>query len=269
MKSIMLNQKNSTFIKFYILVHENIYDQQKKVIDKICQEHINCNISYLILKNEFKNISNAGFIKRTTAIFYRLLLQKLLPDEKKTLYFDCDTLIYKDLNELYNYNISDKYYTGSYEGGPLTQYGHNLTDFINSGVLLINLENLRKDNIYEKIYEFLTKNNNRLAYLDQDAINVVCNKKNGFLPRFYVSSGVCEPNKFKKLNKEKEKEKNDLKIQNLKEPYVFHFKKYEKPWYGIAKNNKMICFDFFHRFYEYARKTSYYFEILNNFKVFT
>lgn len=193
-------------------------------------------------------------------------LQNLLPNETKTLYFDCDTLIYKDLNHLYNFNIKDKYYVGQYEGHPLIQYGPNLTDFINSGVLLINLVNLRKDNIFSKIYEFLRKNNKKLTFLDQDAINVVCNKKNGFFPSDYISSGICDYNTLSLLTKEKEK--NSRLIQNLKEPYIFHFKIYNKPWFGIANNNGMICYDFFPTFYEYAKKTSYYFEILENFKVF-
>ena len=131
MKSIMLNQKNNTFIKFYILVWKNIYEEQKPIIDKICIEHKNCNITYLKLKNEFKEISTKGIIKRTTAIFYRLLLQNLLPKEKKILYFDCDIVVYKDLNELYNYNNYNKYYIGQYEGKPLNKYGNKLKDFIN------------------------------------------------------------------------------------------------------------------------------------------
>jgi len=122
--SIMLSQKNNTFIKFYILVWKNINKEQKPIIDKICIEHKNCNITYLKLKNEFQEISTKGIIKRTTAIFYRLLLQNLLPKEKKILYFDCDIVVYKDLNELYNYNNYNKYYIGQYEGKPLYKYGN-------------------------------------------------------------------------------------------------------------------------------------------------
>jgi lipopolysaccharide biosynthesis glycosyltransferase len=82
-------------------------------------------------------------------------------------------LIYKDLTKLYNYNIKDKYYVGQYEGKPLEKYGKNLNDFLNSGAILINLENLRKDNIFPKIIDFLRKNNQSLLFLDQYAINVV------------------------------------------------------------------------------------------------
>ena len=101
-------------------------------------------------------------------------------NETKSLYFDCDTLIYKDLTKLYNYNIKDNYYVGQYEGKPLENYGKNLNDFINSGAILINLENLRKDNIFPKIIDFLIFNNQSLLFLDQYAINVVWNGKNGF-----------------------------------------------------------------------------------------
>jgi lipopolysaccharide biosynthesis glycosyltransferase len=204
MKSIMINQHENTYIIFHILISEDIYNEQKPVIDDICQEYNNCRINYYKLKNEFKEFSTiTHVIKRTTAIYYRLLLQNLLLNETKTLYFDCDTLIYKDLTELYNYNISDKYYIGQYEGKPNRKYGNNLTDFINSGVILINLENLRKDNIFLKMIDFLRKNNHRLSFLDQDAINVVCNGKNGFFPSNYIISGTCSLKLFRKINKVK------------------------------------------------------------------
>ena len=265
MKSIMLNQHENTYIIFHILVSEDIYNEQKLVIDDICHEYKNCRINYYKLKDEFKEFSTSGFIKRTTAIYYRLLLQNLLQNEAKTLYFDCDTLIYKDLNDIYNYNISGKYYVGAYEGKPLGIYGKNLNDFINSGAILINLENLRKDNIFPKILDFLRNNNKRLLYLDQDAINVVCNKKNGIFPPNYISFGICDLDKIKEINKDK----SNLLNNELKEPYIFHFKRYKKPWLGIAKGgNNFICFDFFPRFYEYAKKTKYYFYILEKFACF-
>jgi lipopolysaccharide biosynthesis glycosyltransferase len=265
MKSIMINQHKNTYIIFHILVSDGIYNSQKPVIDDICQEYKNCRINYYILKDEFKEFSVSGIIRRTTAIYYRLMLQNLLINETKTLYFDCDTLIYKDLTELYNYNISEKYYIGKYEGKPLIKYGRNLSDFINSGAMLINLEKLRKDNIFPKMIDFLRKNNGRLFFLDQDAINVVCNSNNGFFPSNYISSGICNLDALHKINKAK----SNLLVEQLKESYIFHFKKYKKPWHGIAKGkDKLICFDFFPRFYEFARKTKYYFIILEKFACF-
>jgi lipopolysaccharide biosynthesis glycosyltransferase len=263
MKSIMLSQKSNTFINFYILIHENAYNKSKPVIDKISQEHSNCKIKYFLLKDEFKEFKGSYW---TTAAFYRLIIQNFLINETKCLYFDCDTLIYKDLNEIYSYNITDKYYIGGYEGYSLIKYGRILYNNINSGVLLINLEKLRNDNVLEKIINFLRNYNEVLTFPDQEAINVVCNKNNGMFPSYFISSGICDLEKIKAINEKKE-------FQNMTKkyfrPYIFHFRVYKKPWLGIAEGkNKLICFDFLSRFHEAARKTSYYFEILEKYAIF-
>ena len=52
------------------------------------------------------------------------------------------------------------------------------------------------------------------------------------------------------------------------EPFVFHIKNYRyKPWNGVTNNNHNICFEQIGRFYEYARKTIYFYKILEVFKV--
>ena len=101
--------------------------------------------------------------------------------------------------------------------------------------MLINLENLRRDNILPKIYNFLRKYNKELILLDQDAINVVCNKKLGFFPSYFISYGICDLNYLNMINKEN---LNNNRIKDLKEPYIFHFKIYTNHWYRIAKKRK-------------------------------
>ena len=49
--------------------------------------------------------------------------------------------------------------------------------------------------------------------------------------------------------------------------YVYHFIKHIKPWVGIPNKNTFVCFGSISRFYEAARKTSYYDEILKLFPV--
>lgn len=261
MKSIMLNQKNNTFINFYILIHENVYNESKSVIDKICQEHSNCNIKYFILKNEFKEFRASYW---TAGAFYRLMLQKLLVNETKCLYFDCDTLIYRDLNIIYNYNNTNNYYIGEYEGYTLKKLGMVIENYINSGVLLINLRKLREDNIFDKIMNFLRTNNRSLTFPDQEALNMVCYKNNAMFPKYFISSGICNINKIKEIKK------LFPEIQKYYiTPYVFHFKCYIKPWLGIAvSKNNVICYDFLTRFHEFARKTNYYLEILEKYKAY-
>ena len=51
--------------------------------------------------------------------------------------------------------------------------------------------------------DFLRKNNQSLLFLDQDAINVVFNGKNGFFPSYHISLGICSLSKIQKINKVK------------------------------------------------------------------
>ena len=108
MKSIMISQNNDTFINFYILV-SNLTRAQKIVIIRISREHKNCKIKFFDMGNQFKEFHLANNIW-STANFYRLRLTDLLKDVKKIIYLDTDTLVYKDLSKIYNYNIEGKYY---------------------------------------------------------------------------------------------------------------------------------------------------------------
>ena len=148
MKSIMLSQKSNTYIIFHMLVPANIKKEEKEVIDKICQQHKNCEIKYFEMDERYKGLNTKGVTKWSTAMYYRLRLPDLLPNEKKILYLDCDTLIYKDLTELYNYNINGKYFTGMLEPR------NEIKNYINTGVMLFNLEELRLGNIIKKIEEY-------------------------------------------------------------------------------------------------------------------
>ena len=180
MKSIMLSQKNDTFIclqvlnnffsckisvNFYIMV-SNLTKEQKSVINKIEKQHKNCKINFLYMGNQFKEFRLPINIW-TTANYYRIKLPEILKDVKKIIYLDTDTLIYKDLTKLYNYDIEGKYFIGMPENKGENFYKRNnvsFNNFINTGVILCNLEELRKGNISSKIIEYISKNNNKTKY---------------------------------------------------------------------------------------------------------
>lgn len=118
MKSIMLHQNTDTFIKFYLLV-SNLTHKKKMIIKQIKYEHKNCEIYFFDMGEKYHNFSLPLSIW-STSIYYRINLQDLLSNEKKILYLDTDTLIYKDLTEIYNYNINNKYYIGMLENRYIT-----------------------------------------------------------------------------------------------------------------------------------------------------
>ena len=82
----MLNNVDN--IKKKILLLNFIFQSTKafiknknNIIDIICQEHKNYDIRYFVLNIEFKELTTIGRIERTTAIYYRILIQNLLPQQ--------------------------------------------------------------------------------------------------------------------------------------------------------------------------------------------
>ena len=84
------------------------------------------------------------------------MLASIVPQYKKMLYLDVDIIVNTDLSELYDVNLEGNYYGGVRHP---TYYlgnwgGHcklldipDLHSYINAGVLLINLEKIREDNL--------------------------------------------------------------------------------------------------------------------------
>lgn len=265
MKSIMLSQKKNTYIIFHMLVPPSIKKEEKEVIDKVCQQHKNCEIKYFEMDERYKGLNTIGALKWSTAIYYRLRLPDLLTNEKKILYLDCDTLIYKDLTELYNYNINGKYFTGMLEPR------NEIKNYINTGVMLFNLEELRQGNIIKKIEEYLFKHNFKLTLPVNDSLNRVCHEKNGYFPPEFIQWGFCSVQSIDKYYKDlKIKFDKERIIKAYKDPYIYHLIGYKyKPWKGITSDSGKVCIDPFIRFYEMAKKTDYYYDIINTFTIRT
>lgn len=272
MKSIMISQNPNTFIKFHLLV-SNLTQKQKMIISQIKLEHKNCEIYFFDMGEQYHNFSLPLSIW-STSIYYRINLQDLLPKEKKILYLDTDTLIYKDLTEIYNYNISNKYYIGMLENRYITffpEYNATFNQYINSGVLLCNLEELRKINITNKYLEFFDHFKGNISYPLNDGLNYVSNGKNGYFSPEFVVIGFCnvkEAFNYYKYMKMKMKINKTQVVNSYKNPYIYHMILIQKPWKGIPFVQHNVCIDPLVRFYEIARKTSYYYEILQKFPIF-
>ena len=110
----------------------------------------------------------------------RCAFHNLLPNEKMVVYFDIDTIVQDDISELFDLPMEEYYIAGAHDS-PGTRAVPK--DYINSGVMLMNLEKMRNDGAGDKlIYDI---NHNRHGYPDQDAINEVFKGKILMLPQKY------------------------------------------------------------------------------------
>ena len=96
------------------------------------------------------------------AAYYRLLTPIFI-DLDKIIYLDGDTFVFKDLNEMYQLKFNDNYILGFLDvaSDGVDYLGIKSEKYINSGVVLLNLEKIRND---KKVYE-LIKVTNRNIYI--------------------------------------------------------------------------------------------------------
>jgi lipopolysaccharide biosynthesis glycosyltransferase len=113
-------------------------------------------------------------------IWYRTLLPELRPDVSRVLYLDSDTLVVDDLLPLWSTDVSDHYVAAVQNlieprlatlphavGIPSDQV------YFNSGVLLMNLDAMRRDDCTRRIHAHATAYRGRSIWPDQDSLNHV------------------------------------------------------------------------------------------------
>ena len=137
--------------------------------------------------------------KYTRMTLVRCYFSKII-NEEKILYIDADAIVVDNIKELWNIDIKNKAVAGVKENGEWSKHlGIEGMDnkYINSGVLLMNLEYIRKEKLDDAMIDLLNKR--YYAYPDQDVINIVCKDKIKYIKNIYNSAettGIIEDAKI-------------------------------------------------------------------------
>lgn len=110
---------------------------------------------------------------------YRIFAAHILPaDLDRVLYLDPDMVIINELDELYKIDLDGKYFAAcTHLFEPLQSFVRirlkmaPKSVYINSGMMLMNLDILRKEQKVEQVYEFARKYKQKLYLFDQDILN--------------------------------------------------------------------------------------------------
>jgi lipopolysaccharide biosynthesis glycosyltransferase len=120
----------------------------------------------------------------TGAMWYRLFLPELLPDVDRVLYLDADTLAVDDLGPLWDTDLSGHWVaavTNVFEpwsaGRPAELGLAGPEAYFNSGVLLLNLAEIRRDGRDEDLLAFARDRAHGLLWPDQDTLNLVLGER--------------------------------------------------------------------------------------------
>ena len=181
----------------------------------------------------------------TLTIYFRLFIPSMFPQYDKGIYIDSDVVLTDDIAKLFDIDIGENYIGACNDLSiadipPLVAYtekavGVNAKEYINSGVLLMNLKKMRDDDLEGHFLALLNKYHFDSIAPDQDYLNAMCNGKIYYLEDKWDTM----PNDAKPM---------------LTETSLIHYNLFSKPW----------CYDgiqYEEQFWNYAQDCGFIDEI--------
>ena len=181
---------NETFYDIYIMISKNFTKDNKIMLKSLTRHYpLQCKVHFINMSDLFIEQK-----KSPTSMFYRLALPDNLTQIDKIIYLDGDTMVFDDLTELYNINMTDNYILGFLDSlvNALQKYGIKDGVVLNSGVLLMDLKVLRNFNATTKFKQFMQSQDNNVDQDDQTTINYVLQGHLHSLPPKYGMWGFTQ-----------------------------------------------------------------------------
>lgn len=144
--------------------------------------------SYIVPDSIFRNLPYEGSENNPIELFpievyYRILAHQILPEDmKRVLWLDADIIIKSDISEFYGQSFDgmDMIVCADVSEGEdyiaKQKQAMGLGDshiYFNSGVLLMNLEKIRRDICKDDLVNIISRYGSRLVYPDQDLLNKI------------------------------------------------------------------------------------------------
>lgn len=240
--------ENSSEKNYYLIkiLYTSITEENQEKIKKYEKENVN--IEFVDLNYYINKIKNKLYTRDYYSVttYFRLFIPNLYPQYNKALYLDCDIVLLADVAELYNIDMGDNLVAAAPDDviqkiEVFQEYVEKVVgvadyrNYFNAGVLLMNLDELRKFDFQEKFLYSLEKIKFAVAQ-DQDYLNRLCKG------RVKNISNVWD-----KMPISNDTDTNDLKL--------IHYNLAFKPWHFEDILYKEY-------FWKYAKKTEFFDEII-------
>ncbi|MDD6706358.1 MAG: DUF4422 domain-containing protein [Olsenella sp.] len=253
-----------------IVLHEDISKRNQTVLKQQI-EAPNISLRFLHMyraMHDFQdNLPIRGHFKVET--YFRLLLPQLLPQYDKILYLDSDMVVMQDIAPLYDTDVNgyliaacqDPDTAGLYNGASDSKKEYmdkelkirKPYDYIQAGTIVFNLDAWRKTYDPQLVFEFAMSNEWQL--LDQDVINYLCQDKIRYVDMSWNVMMDWRDIRINQIIARAPRQIYFAYMEARKHPYVIHYAGPDKPWLNPLS-------DFALEFWQYARQTPYYEEMM-------
>ena len=200
--------------------------------------------------------------------YYRFLIPTLFKDYEKVLYIDTDTIVLKDLKELYDVDLEDKFIAAvkdieirklvkddkKFKQYTIEELGmQSEEDYFNAGILLFDIKKFKEIDFLNLCLEKL-KELKKPKIVDQCVLNSILYKKVKFISlrwNYLWNTNIKNKNLNRIFNDNFYEEFKDA----FENHYIIHYCDHFKPWNSPHLEKADI-------WWSYARKTPFYEEIL-------
>lgn len=200
-------------------IHKSISNQNRDMISKYVETKCEAVVRFIEYSDaRIKELPLYGVWSEE--IYYRLFAAYLLPDVDRVVYLDGDTLVTRDLKDVWESFPSDCYSLGAVANDVQEEHKARLdlpidATYTNSGVLFMNLSRIRELYSEQKLWDMLLQLRSKLQFPDQDFLNIVFQKEICLLDiRYNYMISVTERSRT---------------YPRIRDPYICHFV-LAKPW---------------------------------------
>ena len=197
-QSILSFAKKDQPLEFYIL-DGGVRKIDRFRLNSLVRGYPRASLTMIDVSDSFDSVSCSQYMNYGRANYYRLLLPGLLPDKDRVLYLDSDLIVRYDLASLFFLDMQGypiavcedlgmKAMVGGSDRAPedfaampakdyLLDHLEIGDDFIstyfNSGVMLMDLDELRNSDFDRQVDRLLQKHRGAFWFVDQDLLNIV------------------------------------------------------------------------------------------------
>ena len=243
LRSIIDNSSKGNMYLIKIL-YTNISEKNMSQIKKFQSDNFDIefvNLTYYIDKVKDKLYTRDYYTKST---YFRLFIPDLYPQYDKAIYLDADTVVRVDIAELYNQPIENNLVAAVPDEavGNIPEFQtyvekvigvSSYKNYFNAGILLMNLDELRKFKFQEKFLYLLSTIKFAVAQ-DQDYLNRLCKGRVKIIDMGWDKMPIPELPEMKE---------EDIKL--------IHYNLAYKPWHSDNILHEKY-------FWDYAKKTEFY-----------
>lgn len=188
MLSLLESNRTAMELNCYI-ISNNISDASQKKLEELAARY-GRRISWIDFEPFKQRLELNMAWPISISSYARLFLQEMLPESvSRVLYLDCDTVVCSSLEPLFELDLK-----GSCVGGVRDFITRDLkkaiglkedSDYINAGILLIDLAGWRREHMLEQFLAYIDSQNGKVIHHDQGVVNHCLNERLCILPPKY------------------------------------------------------------------------------------